>query len=236
MKQKLIWVSIFAVAMGFFEAAVVIYLRKLMYPAGFSFPLAPIEPGLAVTEILREAATLIMLLSAGILAGRYAAERFAWFIYAFAIWDIFYYIFLKLLIGWPESFMTWDILFLIPATWVGPVITPVIVSLSMIVLAAVVLSFSSKGIRVDLKFREWAGLVTGSLVLIVAFVWDYSSFILSHFSIREIFNLPNDKPLYELAMTYIPRSFNWILFSTGMVIILATIFLTARRLRHEQQN
>ena len=141
MKQKLIWVSIFAVAMGFFEAAVVIYLRKLMYPAGFSFPLAPIEHGLAVTEILREAATLIMLLSAGILAGRYATERFAWFIYAFAIWDIFYYIFLKLLIGWPESFMTWDILFLIPATWVGPVITPVIVSLSMIVLAAVVLFF-----------------------------------------------------------------------------------------------
>jgi membrane protein implicated in regulation of membrane protease activity len=57
----------------------------------------------------------------------------------FAIWDIFYYIFLWLLIGWPESFFTWDILFLLPVTWVGPVLAPVINSLTMIVLAGLIL-------------------------------------------------------------------------------------------------
>ncbi|HYW94764.1 MAG TPA: hypothetical protein VE870_04200 [Bacteroidales bacterium] len=230
MKHTLTWVSIFAIAMGFFEAAVVIYLRSIMYPAGFAFPLAPIAQGLAVTEILREAATLIMLLSVGIIAGRNISERFAWFIYSFAIWDIFYYVFLRLLIGWPPSLMTWDILFLIPVTWVGPVITPVIVSLSMLLLAGVIIFYSAKGIRVVIKGAEWSGLIAGSLILILAFIWDYSSFILSRYTLREIFNLPNNKPLYDLAMTYIPSSFNWFLFSTGQVVILITILLMARRL------
>ena len=231
MRQKIIWITIFSVAMGFFEAAVVIYLRKIMYPAGFAFPLAPIEQGLALTEIFREAATVLMLLSAGILAGRYPAERFAGFIYCFAVWDIFYYIFLKVMVGWPESFMTWDILFLIPSTWVGPVITPVLVSLVMILLAGVIVYFSGRGIRVVLNLMEWTGLVTGSLILIVAFVWDYSAFILSNYTLREIFNLPDKRPLYDLAMRYIPHSFNWLLFTSGLFIILLTVYFLARRLR-----
>jgi hypothetical protein len=115
--------------MGYMESSVVVYLRAIMYPDGFGFPLAPFDSHLAVTEIFREVATIIMLLGAGIIAGKTFPERFAWFIYCFAIWDIFYYVFLKALLGWPESFMTWDILFLIPATWVGPVISPIIVSL-----------------------------------------------------------------------------------------------------------
>ncbi len=234
MKSKIIWVTLFAIAMGFFEAAVVIYLRKIMYPAGFTFPLAPIEQGLAVTELLREAATVLMLLSVGIIAGRYPAEKFAGFIYSFAIWDIFYYVFLKVLIGWPASFMTWDILFLIPATWVGPVITPVIVSLSMILLAAVIVYYSSRGQKVVIRHWEWTGLIAGSLVLIVAFVWDYSSFILSRYTLHEIFNLPNKRPLYDLAMRYIPESFNWFLFSAGLIIILLTTFFLARRLHRSR--
>ena len=132
LRSKIIVISIFAIAMGFLETAVVIYMRDLLYPDGFSFPLVPIPADLALTEILREAATLIMLLTIAILNAKTFSERFAWFIYAFAIWDIFYYIFLKIMILWPESLMTWDILFLIPTTWTGPVISPVIVSFSMI--------------------------------------------------------------------------------------------------------
>ena len=236
MRRKLMWMTVFAIAMGFFEAAVVIYLRRIMYPAGFAFPLAPIEKGLALTEILREAATLIMLLSAGVVAGRYFAERFAWFIYIFAIWDIFYYVFLKLLIGWPPSFMTWDILFLIPATWVGPVISPIIVSLSMILLAGVILYYSAKGVHVIIRFFEWTGLIAGSMVLILAFIWDYSSFILSRYTLREIFNMPNNQPLYDLAEKYIPQSFNWGLFTAGQLVILISILLMANRLHHTRFN
>ncbi|MBN2481771.1 MAG: hypothetical protein JXB19_08530, partial [Bacteroidales bacterium] len=127
-----IWLTLFSIAMGFMESAVVVYIREISYPEGFDFPLVPMDNTLEVTEILREAATMIMLLAAGYLGGRTLSERFTWFLYCFAIWDIFYYVFLKLLLGWPASFMTWDILFLIPVAWTGPVITPVIISLTMI--------------------------------------------------------------------------------------------------------
>ena len=135
-------ITIFSIAMGFMESSVVVYLREILYPGGFDFPLAPINLHLAITELIREAATLIMLLTIGIIAGRTASERFAWFIFSFAIWDLFYYIFLKLLLGWPESLLTWDILFLIPITWVGPVISPVLVALTMILLAVIIIYYN----------------------------------------------------------------------------------------------
>ena len=97
MKRNLLIVTIFAIAMGLLESAVVIYLRDILYPGGFEFPLNPIRPDLLWTEVFRELATLVMLLGVGILAGRTLAERFAWFLYAFAVWDIFYYVFLWLL-------------------------------------------------------------------------------------------------------------------------------------------
>ena len=153
--NKLLIISIFSIAMGFLESSVVVYLREIYYPNGFNFPLAPIDKHIAITKILREAATVIMLFSIGYLAAKSIASRLAWFIFSFAIWDIFYYVFLKLLINWPESLLTDDILFLIPVTWVGPVITPVIVSLSMIFLALVILYFESENISVKIIRLEW---------------------------------------------------------------------------------
>ncbi|MFO7658180.1 MAG: hypothetical protein R6W78_14060 [Bacteroidales bacterium] len=222
--KTLVWLTIFSIAMGYLESSVVVYLRALMYPNGFDFPLAPFDAHLAITELFREAATVIMLLGAGIIAGKSFSERFAWFIYCFAIWDIFYYIFLKVLLNWPESLMTWDILFLIPVTWVGPVITPIIVSLTMILFALVIIFYTDKK-NTRIAFREWFLLITGSLILILAFIWDYSKFILSHFSISEIFSLPDSKPLFDMGLQYIPQSFNWFLFFTGELIILAGIAL-----------
>src|SRR5258706_13054156 len=108
------WLALFSIAMGFLEAAVVVYLRKIYYPEGFRFPLAMMDPQLATIELLREASTVIMLAGVGILAGRSPQQRLALFFAAFSIWDLLYYVFLKLLLRWPESFFTWDILFLIP--------------------------------------------------------------------------------------------------------------------------
>ena len=98
-KKTLLWVAIFSTAMGYLECTVVVYLREIYYPGGFNFPLAPIDKPIAITEIGREAATLVMLLGIGFLAGKTAVQRFAYFIYSFAIWDIFYYVFLKVLTG-----------------------------------------------------------------------------------------------------------------------------------------
>ena len=232
--KTLIWLTIFSIAMGYLESAVVVYLRAIMYPQGFAFPLASFDPHLALTEIFREAATIIMLLGAGIIAGKTFSERFAWFIYCFAVWDIFYYVFLKILLNWPESLMTWDILFLIPATWIGPVISPLIVSLTMIILALLII-FYSNGRHVKISVAEWIIFIVGSHVLILAFIWDYSKFILSRYSLGEIWRMPNYRPLHELGMQFVPQSFNWFLFCLGELIIISGIVVFYIRMRRISQ-
>jgi hypothetical protein len=213
-------ISIFAIAMGLLESAVVIYLRDILYPGGFEFPLNPVRPDLVWTEILRELATLIMLLTIGILAGKTTPEKFAWFLYAFAIWDIFYYVFLWALIGWPESFMTWDVLFLLPVTWTGPVISPLIIASTMILLALLIVRKESGRI----PKLSWVLLISGSLILITAFTWDYSGFVLENMSFRDIWTLPGSQ-VHAMVHEYIPRKFNWLLFSLGELVILSGIYV-----------
>lgn len=221
--RKLLWASVFSIAMGFAESAVVVYLRVIYYPEGFQFPLVPISKNIALAEFLREAATLVMLLSAGVLAGSNAIQRFAYFIFCFAVWDICYYLFLKLLLNWPESLLTWDILFLIPVPWVGPVITPVIVACTMILLAAAMLYADSKNRNARLRWSEWSLLIAGSAVLMVSWMWDYSSYVLARHPLSSVWTLSGDAVLFSLAEHYIPRRFCWWLFLPGEVICLSAI-------------
>lgn len=221
LKRTLFLTGAFAIAMGMLESAVVIYLRDILYPGGFEFPLNPVRPDLVWTEIFRELATLVMLLCVGMLAGRTLTERFAWFLFAFAVWDIFYYIFLRILVGWPESLMTWDVLFLVPVTWTGPVVSPLILAATMILLA-MLLVFPAGQSRIPVL--SWVLLGTGSLVLITAFTWDYSGFILEKLSFKDVWTLPGSQ-IHALVYQYIPRKFNWTLFSLGELIVLAGIFV-----------
>jgi hypothetical protein len=210
------------------ESAVVVYLRAIYYPHGFGFPLPQMDGLMATTELFREIATLIMLVGIGIIAGRNGTERFAWFLYSFAIWDIFYYVFLKALLNWPESFMTWDILFVVPVTWVGPVISPVIVALTMIAFALIILYANQKQTHARIAPLEWLLLITGSVVLIVAFTWDYSRFILQKHSFSEIWTIPKQET-YKLAASYMPVAFNWWIFLLGEAIIVAAVVRYWRR-------
>ncbi len=223
--KKYIWLGIFAIAMAYLESAVVIYLRAIMYPGGFAFPLVPIEPHLATTEIIREAATLIMLLGAAIIAGKKPTERFAWFIYCFAVWDIFYYVFLKLLLNWPASLMTWDILFLIPATWVGPVITPLLLSFIMLIFTILIIHFYQKGVHIKITWISWVLLIVGSLNVITAFIWDYLTFMLRYFTLKELIIMQDQSALYNVLVTYIPEDFNWGLFALGTLLIISGIVI-----------
>lgn len=129
-RRRLIVAAFFAVAFGFVEAAVVVYLRAssgLLYaqrghaPSGF-------PPLFLHIEIVREAATMIMLAAIAALAGRSICQRLIAFLWTFAIWDIFYYVFLYITIGWPNSFKTLDLLFLIPVPWISQVWFPLLVS------------------------------------------------------------------------------------------------------------
>lgn len=218
--------------MGMFEAAVVIYLREIMYPGGFDFPLAPVHPHLALTEILREASTMVMLICIGLLAGRKFSQRFAWFIYSFAIWDIFYYVFLWLLISWPESLMTWDVLFLIPATWTGPVITPLILTLVMILFAIWILVPAEKNINTRIMPLEWLSLSGGSAVVIIAFVSDYMKHMLDRFTFAEMLKI-SDPELLTHASHYVPGKFPWLIFFAGVTIILLTMVRYRFRINKE---
>lgn len=220
--HRIIVVTAFAIAMALLESAVVIYLREIMYPDGFRFPLAPVLPHLLLTEILREGATMIMLICIGMLTAKTFSSRFAWFIYSFAIWDIFYYVFLYILAGWPESLMTWDVLFLIPATWTAPVITPLILTLVMILFAGFILLAAESGKNTKIHRLEWTGLIIGSLIVIIAFVTDYMKYMLRQFSFGELLK-PGDQGLQAYAQTYMPDSFPWVLFSVGVGVITMVV-------------
>ena len=231
LNRKLVWLTLFSIAMGFMESAVVVYLREIYYPNGFSFPLVPIENKIALVEFLREAATIIMLFGIGMLTGKTAAQRFAFFIYCFAIWDLFYYVFLKMLMDWPASFMTWDILFLIPVPWVGPVITPCLVSLTMILLALAIVVFQERGINTQLKWKDWTWFILGSFIIITSFVWDYFLYVGKVNSKSTIWTLSSDNSMFQDIRTYIPAEFNWTLFVLGEFILLMGIMFYIRRIR-----
>jgi hypothetical protein len=225
--KTLLWVTWYSIAMGFLETAVVVYLRKLYYPNGFSFPLAPVHNDIAVVELFREFATLIMLVSIGVLAGRNRPEKFAYFLYSFAVWDIFYYIFLKVFINWPESLMTWDILFLLPVPWVGPVISPIIIATTMIFFALTVIKYSDREVPVSMKKGERWILWLGALVVIISFIEDYvrtKGAILWR-------NVTVGDSLFTDLVDYVPQQFNWLVFTLGEAMILLAYVVYRLRLK-----
>lgn len=204
--RQIIGVIIFSIAMGFLETAVVVYLRQIFYPDGFKFPLIPIPSKTLIVELCREAATLIMLVWVGLLAGKTKYQRFAFFLLAFGIWDIVYYVFLKILLGWPASLATWDILFLIPVPWVGPVWAPCILALTMILFAAMILWQEQRTLKYSIPFKYVLLLIIGCIVVISSFCIDPIS-NLSQFSVGS-------------AVPYQSGKFNWLLFVLGEVLLL----------------
>lgn len=168
---RYLWLWAFGLAMGWFEAAVVVYLRELYYPDGFRFPIVIAPRLVAAVEIAREAASLLMLAAVARLAGRHFLERFAAFMLGFGVWDIFYYVFLRLILGWPESLATWDILFLIPLPWVGPVWAPLLVALALVAAGSRVLLTPQRPRR--LSARDWLVEIAAGLLIVASFLWDW---------------------------------------------------------------
>lgn len=131
--KRLLVVSIFSISMAWVESAVVVYLRVMIgRVVPYQTDPLPISVGLGWIEIGREVATLLMLGTVGWLAGQTFRGRAGYALVAFGIWDIFYYIFLIPMSGWPASLLDWDVLFLIPLPWWGPVLAPVLISLLLI--------------------------------------------------------------------------------------------------------
>jgi len=167
-------VVLFSIAFAYIEAAVVVYLREIFHPDGFAFPLktfglSPLWKQLLLTELGREAATLVLILTGAWLFGTTTAQRFAYFMVIFAVWDIFFYVWLKVLLGWPDSILDWDILFLIPSTWAGPVLAPLLISFILLIFAMLILYRQLYARPLKASLMEWLGFILAGTMVVVSF-------------------------------------------------------------------
>src|SRR5712664_2131842 len=203
--RRALWVALYAIAMAAVESAVVVYLRALHGGGGaepLSVLLHEIPDRLVAIEVGREVATLVMLVAVAALAARSARERFLYLALAFGVWDIFYYVWLWVFIGWPPSLLTWDVLFLIPVPWLGPVIAPMIVSLCLVGGSLWLLSRSI----LRLSRRAWVLASVGAVLVLLSFTIDYH---------------------YALVRTDPPR-FRWEMFWAGIVVGVVGVVWASR--------
>ncbi len=197
-------VFIFSIAFAFVEASVVIYLRSIYYPEGFSFPLKLISPMHLPVELAREFSTIIMLVTTGILVGTTAWSRFGYFLIAFGVWDIFYYVWLKVFLDWPASLFEWDVLFLIPLPWIGPVIAPVLISLLMIIAGILLVQRVARGEPIRVPAMAWWISLVGTGVILFSFMLD----------------------LDATLNAQMPMPYRYELFLAGLAAYIAAIYLT----------
>jgi hypothetical protein len=209
-RRRLTWVLLYAVAMAAVEAAVVIYLRALHPMEAPVAALLAVIPGrLVAIEVGREAATLVMLVAVAVLAGRDRWERFLWFSVAFGAWDACYYGWLWLLIGWPPSLFTWDVLFLIPVPWLGPVLAPLIVSACLVTGGVWLLRRYAQGVAPRSAWPVWLLSAAGAALVLAAFLADY-------------------RAVGERAT---PPPFRWGVFGAGIALGLGAYVMAVRRPR-----
>lgn len=190
MKRTIAGLVLFAIAFGYVEAAVVAYLRSMYTPlrvrfypgsSGELFPLLSLEQLRTLgpehvlrlkIELGREVATLLMLAGVALAATRKPREWFAAFVLCFGVWDLAFYGFLKALLSWPPSLWTWDILFLLPVPWVGPVLAPMVVSLSMIAAGALLLWREHSARPIVMRGVHWVLIIAAGLIVLAAFMAD----------------------------------------------------------------
>jgi hypothetical protein len=173
--RRFSWVSVYAIAMALLEAVVVVYIRGLIQITDDHVALG----SYARMETWREAATLVMLAAMGWLAGRQRIERWAYGLFAFGIWDIFYYVWLKMLVDWPASLLAWDVLFLIPLRWWGPVLSPMLIAFLICVVAVLAIVRLELGERLGITRGRVGTAILGGLLALYVFMSDALHALLS---------------------------------------------------------
>jgi hypothetical protein len=212
-------VVLFAMAMAWVEAAVVFYLRTLVGRIDpYQINPLPAQGRLDGVELLREAATLIMLACVGGLAGTTGRLRLAYAALAFGVWDIGYYIFLKQMTGWPGSLLAWDVLFLIPLPWWGPVIAPISIAVLLIIGGTLVSQFR------EYEQPIWPGRLTVFLNLIGAML---CLFVF----MSDAIGVASKGP--EAIRKALPTQFNWQLFALAWLLMSLPILEMAKRLSRQ---
>jgi len=213
----LIWLTLFALAMAYVEAALVVHLRQLYYADNLLaiFPLRLLSHSDLVIELIREAATILMLVAVAFLTERDIGRRFAAFVYAFGIWDLAYYGCLKLLIDWPQTWLEWDVLFLLPWPWFGPWLTPAVIALLFASWGAWILLSTCQP-----RFTRLSAtlFVAGAVLGLSAFLLPAAGLLLQG----------------EIAFQgYQPEAFAWSLFVPGVLAMTAGLIYASRNKKKE---
>ncbi len=207
--RQLALVCLFAVAMAWVEAATVVYLRMLLDRVE-PYAVAPLpERGdLAGAELVREAATIAMFLVVGWLAGRDRRERLGYFLVAFGVWDIVYYISLALIVGWPDSLLDWDVLFLIPLPWWGPVLAPISIAAILAAAGTLTTQFSAGG--TSPWPSSWSRVASAGGVLLALLVFMTDALKAAPQGMGAVRNVR-------------PESFNWPLFGLTLTLLAVPV-------------
>jgi hypothetical protein len=165
--KRFFWVSLYAIAMALLEAVVVVYLRH-------GLPWTDTDKFARVSyismESWREAATIVMFIAVGWLAGRQKIDRWAYGLYTFGLWDIWYYIWLKVLIDWPATLLDWDTLFLIPVVWRGPVLLPVLIALLICLSSVLAVVRTARDEQLTLSLVHIGVILLGGVLALYTFM------------------------------------------------------------------
>lgn len=214
--RSILGLTLFGIAFGQVEASVVVYLRTIAAPIRARAGVTPREPlplfdpsqlgaerPLMYIELAREAATLVMIGGAAWAATGNLPSWVAAFALAFGVWDLTFYLCLRLMIGWPASPGTWDLLFLLPVPWAAPVAAPAIVAISLAAGGAVALTREPR----DVPRLAWILLLAGAAALLASFMWDWRHWVAGG----------------------MPRGFPWGIFAAGEALGIAGFLLGLRR-------
>jgi hypothetical protein len=214
--KRFVWVSAYAIAMALMEAIAVVYIRGLLRITNDHVALGPY----VTMEMCREAATLVMLVAVGWLAGRRGFDRLAYGMFAFGLWDIWYYVWLKVLTGWPETLLSWDVLFLIPLRWWGPVLSPILMAALICTSAVLMVIRIERGQRLELDPVRIGSLVAGGLLALYVFMSD------------SLYALLQGRSDWD---TLRPEPFKWPLFLVALAL-MGLPGLTAIRPGHRSES
>ncbi len=215
--RPLVVLVLFGIAFGYAEAAAVVYIRATydavhlrVFPErapGELFPLATVEqwsreaPSTVtpLMEVGREFSTVLLVALVAVMASRDVRQWTASFMLAFGIWDIAYYLWLTILLGWPRSLLDWDLIFAAPLPWIGPVWAPLLVAAVMVTTGAVFFWREATGRPLQPRAVHWFAVLLAAVIIMIAFWWDARS----------------------LMSNGLPEWFNWPLLLLGLTIGIA---------------
>ena len=204
---------IFAIAFGWIEGCVVVYLREVYLKdaatgaSSLHVPITAVALPLWTVrvELVRETCTMLVLASVGWLASPRMAGRWGAFLIGFGIWDLMYYATLRLVLGWPEGLSTWDILFLIPVPWVAPVWAPVVVASAFVALGSWL--FFTPDRRRHWRAVDAVVIVVGAAIIVASFLVETRAAV-EH---------------------YVPDRYAWWIFWPGFLLAVAWFVRAERR-------